>query len=654
MDNALAVSDRIVCADRVCAAYEKVRRALVDACRDQGYWEGELAPSALATATAIGALCVADDPAHRLGDEQLIHAGVTWLIGTQLADGGWGDTPRSKSNISTTFLARAALLLASRRQPGLADRVQCALDKATAYMDRECGAGSIRQAEAIEARYGQDRTFSVPILMMAALAGIVEWESVPALPFELAVLPQRLYRFLRMPVVSYALPALIAIGQAAHAHRRTIGRTMRWVRDRARKRTLAVLTRIQPESGGFLEATPLTSFVVMALVSAGQTAHPVVHRGLSFLRWSVRPDGSWPIDSNLSVWLTTQSVQALAAADDLSSLPDPGHLVHWILERQYKTSHPYTGAEPGGWSWTHLSGGVPDADDTASALLALRSLGDWLTAHAAGAGLVEVMDAAWRGTCWLYRLQNRDGGWPTFCRGWGRLPFDRSGTDLTAHVLGALAAWRPQWQAQGVPGLCRTEWFPRWMPGVQRWWLRQVDRQLGGAIRHGLAFLGRMQHADGAWSPLWFGNECARQEANWTYGTARVLAAYHRLGMMDCDAARRGADWLMRAQNADGSWGGDVGLPGTIEETALATEALARIAAPEQTMNTQDTCQLAAKAWQAVHKGLDWLCSAVLEQPLAAPIGLYFARLWYYEKLYPLIFATAALGRVRRILTSER
>ena len=29
----------------------------------------------------------------------------------------------------------------------------------------------------------------------------------------------------------------------------------------------------------------------------------------------------------------------------------------------------------------------------------------------------------------------------------------------------------------------------------------------------------------------------------------------------------------------------------------------------------------------------------------ATPIGLYFAKLWYYEKLYPVIFTTAALGR---------
>ena len=28
----------------------------------------------------------------------------------------------------------------------------------------------------------------------------------------------------------------------------------------------------------------------------------------------------------------------------------------------------------------------------------------------------------------------------------------------------------------------------------------------------------------------------------------------------------------------------------------------------------------------------------------ASPIGFYFARLWYYERLYPLIFSVSALG----------
>ena len=75
-----------------------------------------------------------------------------------------------------------------------------------------------------------------------------------------------------------------------------------------------------------------------------------------------------------------------------------------------------------------------------------------------------------------------------------------------------------------------------------------------------------------------------------------------------------------------------MGTPSTVEETALAVEALAED--PE--------------AIAAVERGATWLASAVesgrWREP--APIGLYFARLWYFERLYPLAFAVGALGRL--------
>ena len=33
----------------------------------------------------------------------------------------------------------------------------------------------------------------------------------------------------------------------------------------------------------------------------------------------------------------------------------------------------------------------------------------------------------------------------------------------------------------------------------------------------------------------------------------------------------------------------------------------------------------------------------------ASPIGLYFAELWYFEDLYPLVFAVSALEKVRKM-----
>lgn len=36
-----------------------------------------------------------------------------------------------------------------------------------------------------------------------------------------------------------------------------------------------------------------------------------------------------------------------------------------------------------------------------------------------------------------------------------------------------------------------------------------------------------------------------------------------------------------------------------------------------------------------------------------APIGFFFAKLWYFEKLYPIIFTVAALGRTRLVMKQD-
>jgi squalene-hopene/tetraprenyl-beta-curcumene cyclase len=95
----------------------------------------------------------------------------------------------------------------------------------------------------------------------------------------------------------------------------------------------------------------------------------------------------------------------------------------------------------------------------------------------------------------------------------------------------------------------------------------------------------------------------------------------------------RALAWLSAAQNEDGGWGGAAGTPSTIEETALALEALA--GTPQVGATDRGATWLAAK----VHDG-SW------KNP--APIGFYFAKLWYYEELYPKIWTVAALSRALR------
>ena len=54
----------------------------------------------------------------------------------------------------------------------------------------------------------------------------------------------------------------------------------------------------------------------------------------------------------------------------------------------------------------------------------------------------------------------------------------------------------------------------------------------------------------------------------------------------------------------------------------------------------------------AVARGTKWLIEKVEsgEWTTPSPIGFYFAKLWYYERLYPMIFTVGALKRAVRCL----
>ena len=603
-----------LCRKRLRAAFETARTDLLATRSPDGaHWIGELSTSALSTATAVSALSLV---AEGDVDRPLIAAGVRWLVAHQSEDGGWGDTDRSVSNIATTMLVQAAIKLA-----GVAAEYTDAMERATRYVESRGGVIGLRR------RYGKDHTFSVPILSNCALAGMFEWDQVLALPFELATWPQSLYRFLRMPVVSYAIPALVAIGQLRFFRRPPRNRLWRWYRQRCVEPSLGVLERMQPASGGYLEAIPLTSFVVMSLAGTGRTQLPVVRKGVEFLRRSALADGSWQIDVNLATWGTTLSWLALATegAGWLSRWMQSDserrcESLDWVLSCQHRDRHPFTGAAPGGWGWTDLSGAVPDADDTPGALLALAAWRREALDRPDELGRID--EAARMGVDWLLGLQNDDGGWPTFCRGWGRLPFDRSGADLTAHALRALHAW----EASDVLSSFARQRLPK-------------------AIRGGWNYLGNRQRPDGAWIPLWFGNQHDACEENPIYGTAKVVIAYCETGRTSDSRAQKGLKWL-----SDRILEAPDGL-GSVEETALAVEALAAEAMAANRLTGAHSTRLR----QALNQGLDWLIRAVETKGhlQAAPIGLYFAKLWYYEKLYPLVFSVAALGRALGVIESE-
>jgi len=609
---------------------QNTRRKLLAERTPAGDWVGGLSSSALSTAVAVAGLELWRRASTNVGEPApaapptLIKDAFEWLTTRQNPDGGWGDTTDSPSNISTTTLCWAAFGV----NTPAARQHHATIERAAAWLANRAGnLTPTNLARAIDEVYGPDRSFSTPILTMCALTGRFgddreAWRHVPSLPFELAMLPRGWFNRLGLPVVSYALPALIAVGQARHRHRPTRNPITQLLRNFAKKKTLRVLDSIQPASGGFLEAAPLTGFVLMSLASIKHADHPVARRAVKFLIDCVRNDGSWPIDANLSTWVTTLSVGALSAGGRMSDyLPDDerAYLRRRLLDTQYRVEHPYTQAAPGGWAWTDQPGGVPDGDDTSGALLALH----YLTKHdPVGRTLDESLTRSIEaGVSWLLDLQNKDGGIPTFCRGWGKLPFDRSTPDLTAHALRA-------WHA------ARDHLSPN------------LRRRINDVAIKAIRYLVDTQRGDGAWIPLWFGNQHDPNFENPLYGAARVLLAAdvtttdQSLNDAWRRALSRGVEWILNAQQSDGGWGGSSAAPATIEETAMAVEALAYLA--------QINFAGADVFHAAVDLGVAWLIehtkSGVHFPP--APIGLYFAKLWYSERLYPLIFTNAALERV--------
>ncbi len=682
--------------DRLSSALRVVRGELL-AARENGHWIGQLSASPLSTATAISAIAVVfrehqkrrksvsdttelnaldsdlstfetvdgvqnsshatvdgsidsvdsesrsgtsgtfDGMLERAKIRRFVSRGIAYLLRTQNADGGWGDTESSFSNIATTMLVHSAFVLSGPPDGPLLTlhpSPSAALQRAAQYIADQGGVPALRR------RYGKDKTFAVPILANSAIASLVPWREVAALPFELACLSHRLLGLLRIPVVSYAVPALVAIGLVRYHFRRPWNPITRILRHWAKKPALRVLREKQPSSGGFLEAVPLTAFVVMSLAAAGCVDDPIVRDGVRFLFDSVLPDGSLPIDTNLATWGTTLAIEAIAttpypksSTQNIGNQLERGEIdLDWLLGCQWHEEHPFTHTPAGGWGWTDWSGAVPDADDTAGALLALSTLHGQSTNETSRK---RMEAAAFDGLRWLANLQNRDGGFPTFCRGWGALPFDRSGVDLTAHAVRAFTAWTTILRKQ-----IKTE--RRGFGTKSR--IRRLIRELWRRSTHGVAFIESQQQSDGSWLPLWFGNQYHPDETNPVYGTSKVLCMMRDTGRMSSDAARRGVRWFLEHSNTDGGFGGDcdavggMGACSTIEETSLAIEALC---AAREDVTLRDAVR------PTLENAVQWLIEAIEAERFRkpCPIGLYFAKLWYSEKLYPLCFATAALGR---------
>jgi squalene-hopene/tetraprenyl-beta-curcumene cyclase len=161
------------------------------------------------------------------------------------------------------------------------------------------------------------------------------------------------------------------------------------------------------------------------------------------------------------------------------------------------------------------------------------------------------------------------------------------------------------------------------------------------AVRRGVVWLLRAQEADGSWFGRW--------GANYIYGTGAVVPALIAAGVKPSKPAiRRAVAWLESRQNPDGGWGEDLrsyddrALAGRGESTASQTAwaLLALLAAGEQ------------HGSDAVGRGIEWLArtqraDGSWDEPQYTGTG-FPGDFYINYHLYRLAFPLSALGRYVR------
>jgi squalene-hopene/tetraprenyl-beta-curcumene cyclase len=308
-------------------------------------------------------------------------------------------------------------------------------------------------------------------------------------------------------------------------------------------------------------------------------------------------DGTTRIEPCRSpVWDTAITLRGLAetqATTAESRRPEATAMtkaVDWLLDREVRFAGDWARrvkAEPSGWCFEYANRHYPDVDDTAMVLIALAA---WKGSQAGQDGpsrrrQQRIAEASSRARQWLAAMQNIDGGWGAFdrdnnCEFLCKVPFadhnamiDPSSPDLAGRVLEGLGAIGLRigdpTVDRGVTYLRRTQerdgsWFGRW--GVNyiygTWQAIEGMRAVGlpaddPAVLNGVRWLESRQQADGGWgeTPASYADPTLAGMGEPTPSqTAWAVAGLIAAGRHDSPAARRGVQWLVTGQRADGDW----------------------------------------------------------------------------------------------------
>ena len=529
-------------------ALKKGKEYLLGLQKKEGYWEGEVFDNVTITAEYILFRRFID----RVHPEQEAEA-VKFIVQSQLPNGSWNLFHDGPGELNATVESYQALKMVGF------DKNHPTLKKARQFIHRNGGLSKIRTFTRINlALFGQypwdkvpqmppelmlipkelpfnlwdfsswSRSVIVPLLIIMHHKPVKKLEDDRGVSELIEEAPEpvnfsfqfsqngNLLNTERMFVIIDRMLSLYNLSPIKPFRKKALKMAEEWVLSH------------QDRSGYWGGIFPAMVNSVLALILQGYSVdHPNVHFGIEAVdQFASKKDGTFRVQSTVSpVWDTAITLFSLLESGIEKNHPTALKAADWLIKRQVKRKGDWAvknpGLEPGGWAFEFENDFFPDNDDTALVLLALDMID-------MGDREAEKLAAMELGTNWLLGMQCTDGGWGAFDKDNNRdivndIPFsdlkallDPSSPDVTGHVLEFLG--------------------------------RRNLSSNHKAITAAVDYLKREQQKDGSWYGRW--------GVNYIYGTSAALAGLEAIQEdMSQDYVQRGTKWLLSIQNEDGGWG---------------------------------------------------------------------------------------------------
>lgn len=383
--------------------------------------------------------------------------------------------------------------------------------------------------------------------------------------------------------------------------------------------------------------SPVNGLLDCLAIWARSPEHPDLApslEGLERWRWEDQAEGIRYVGARSQTWDTAFAIQAIldspAAARAGVALR---RAYRFLLDAQLTEELPdhraaQRDAAVGGWCFSDGRHRWPVSDCTAEAVCALLGL------HAAP-GLAPppaeriAPERLRQAAGFILSRQNADGGFGTYERRrgserleafnasemFGRCMTERSYVECTGSALRALVRLRAAEPALRGP-------------------------RLDTAIERGVRFLRSRQRGDGSVPGFW--------GIHFTYALFHFVAGLRAAGVPPADPALvRAAEWLVRAQHADGGWGEH--YSGCLDDRYVAH--------PESQVVMTSWALLAllevlGAGADPVARGVSWLAAQQRPDgswPPGAVNGVFFGSAMLDYRLYKSYFPAWALGRYARL-----